>query len=68
MLKSKKGYFVGPQIRELIQDKKFENHLNEVEKAAWKSFRNVTTYIYIYRVSQEECARLQEGVPYVKVY
>ena len=23
---------------------------------------------YIYRVSQEECARLQEGVPYVKVY
>jgi len=29
-------------------------------------------YIYIYihthRVSQEECARLQESVPYVKVY
>ena len=25
-------------------------------------------YIYIYRVSQEECARLLEGVPYVKVY
>ena len=24
--------------------------------------------IYIYRVSQEECARLREGVPYVKVY
>ena len=23
---------------------------------------------YIYRVSQEECARLREGVPYVKVY
>ena len=22
----------------------------------------------IYRVSQEECARLREGVPYVKVY
>jgi hypothetical protein len=22
----------------------------------------------IYRVSQEECARLQEGVPYVKIY
>jgi len=22
-------------------------------------------YIYIYRVSQEECARLQEGVPYL---
>ena len=25
-------------------------------------------YIYIYRVPQEECARLREGVPYVKVY
>ena len=25
-------------------------------------------YIYIYRVEQEECARLREGVPYVKVY
>ena len=23
---------------------------------------------YIYRVSEEECARLREGVPYVKVY
>jgi hypothetical protein len=26
------------------------------------------THIYIHRVSQEEYARLQEGVPYVKVY
>jgi len=25
-------------------------------------------YIYIYRVSQEEYARLRESVPYVKVY
>ena len=25
------------------------------------------SYIYIYRVSQEECARLREGIPYVKV-
>jgi len=24
--------------------------------------------ILIYRVSQEECARFREGVPYVKVY
>ena len=24
--------------------------------------------LYIYRVSQEECARLREGVPYVKVF
>ena len=25
-------------------------------------------HIYIYRVSQEECARLWDSVPYVKVY
>ena len=24
--------------------------------------------LHIYRASQEECARLREGVPYVKVY
>ena len=29
---------------------------------------NIYIYIYIYRVSQEECARLRESVPYVKVY
>jgi hypothetical protein len=28
----------------------------------------ITDGRYIYRVSQEECARLQEGVPYVKIY
>jgi len=28
----------------------------------------IHTYINIYRVSQEECTRLREGVPYVKVY
>ena len=25
-------------------------------------------FLCIYRVSQEECARIREGVPYVKVY
>jgi len=36
-----------------------------------KCFTRIWNYIYIlyiYRVSQEECARLREGVPYVKVY
>jgi len=27
-----------------------------------------THYVCIYRVSQEECARLRESVPYVKLY
>ena len=30
--------------------------------------QSVYIYIYIYRVSKKECARLREGVPYVKVY
>src|SRR5215469_4031461 len=34
---------------------------NACDKSMYFSFR-------IYRVSQEECARLREGVPYVKVY
>ena len=28
----------------------------------------VYVYVCIYSVSQEECAKLREGVPYVKVY
>jgi hypothetical protein len=40
--KIKEGVFVGPQITELIQDIRFEDQLSEVERAAWKSFENVT--------------------------
>jgi hypothetical protein len=32
--KIKEGVFVGPQIRELLQDAKFEAQLREVQKAA----------------------------------
>ncbi|UYV65024.1 hypothetical protein LAZ67_3002855 [Cordylochernes scorpioides] len=39
--KIKEGIFVGPQIRELQQDGNFQNSLNEVEAAAWNSFKNV---------------------------
>ncbi|UYV81282.1 hypothetical protein LAZ67_20000646 [Cordylochernes scorpioides] len=39
--KIKEGIFVGPQTRELQQDGNFQNSLNEVEAAAWNSFRNV---------------------------
>ncbi|UYV72907.1 hypothetical protein LAZ67_10001131 [Cordylochernes scorpioides] len=39
--KIKEGIFVGPQIQELQQDGNFQNSLNEVEAAAWNSFRNV---------------------------
>jgi hypothetical protein len=40
--KIKEGIFVGPQIRELMQDAKFEEQLTQVEKIAWSSFKNVT--------------------------
>jgi len=41
----------------------------DVSLCFWvKSSHCFKGYIYIYRVSQEECARLREGVPYAKVY
>jgi hypothetical protein len=40
--KMKEGVFVGPPIRQLTQGIKFEDQPSEVEKDAWKSFRNVT--------------------------
>jgi len=40
--KIKEGLFVGPKIRELKQDVKFEGQLNEVEKVEWKLIKNIT--------------------------
>jgi hypothetical protein len=40
--KIKEGIFVGPQIRELIKDEQFEEQVNQVGKAVWQAFRNVT--------------------------
>ena len=42
--------------------------LPEDDTTVSKHVAVIIIYIYIYRVSQEECARLREGVPYVKVY
>jgi len=41
--KIKDGRFVGPQIKELIHEAKFEDQLNEVEKVARKSFKYIST-------------------------
>jgi len=35
--KIKEGIFIGPQIRELLQDKQFDEDLNETERNAWLS-------------------------------
>jgi len=39
--KIKECIFVGPQIRELMQDKQFEEDLSETERNAWLSFKRI---------------------------
>ena len=39
--KIKEGIFVGPQIRELMQDKQFDEDLKETESNAWFSFKRI---------------------------
>lgn len=39
--KIKEGIFVGPQIRESIKDTTFAEKLSDLEKSAWKAFKNV---------------------------
>jgi len=37
--KIKEDIFIGPQISELMQDKQFDEDLNETERNAWLSFK-----------------------------
>jgi len=37
----KEDTFIGPQIRERIQDKQFNEDLNETERNAWLSFKRI---------------------------
>ena len=39
--KIKEGIFIGTQIRELMQDKRFDEDLNETERNAWLSFKRI---------------------------
>jgi len=39
--KIKEGIFIGPQIKELMQDKQFDDDLNETERNAWLSFKRI---------------------------
>ena len=41
--KLKAGIFVGPQIREVLQDDDFQKSMTKKEQAAWVSFRQVVT-------------------------
>ena len=37
----KEGIFIGPQNRELMQDKQFDEDLNETERYVWLSFKRI---------------------------
>jgi len=39
--KLKEGIFIGPQIRELMQDKQFDEDLHETERNAWLPFKKI---------------------------
>ena len=39
--KIKEGIFIGPQMRELMQDRQFDEGLNETERNAWLSFKRI---------------------------
>ena len=39
--KIKEGIFIAPQIRELLQDKQFDEDVNETERNAWLSFKRI---------------------------
>jgi len=39
--KIKEDMFIGPQIRERMQDKQFDEDLNETERNAWLSFKRI---------------------------
>ena len=39
--KIKEGIFIGPQIRELMQDKQLDEDLNETERNALLSFKRI---------------------------
>ena len=50
--KIKEGIFVGPQIRKLVINSKFDTALTGVEKVAWSVFRDVVcNFLGNYRAS-----------------
>jgi hypothetical protein len=42
--KVKEGIFIGPEIRELMQERQFDEVLNETERNAWLSFKRICLF------------------------
>jgi len=40
--KIKEGIFIGPQIRELMQGKQFDEDLKETKRKEWLSFKRIS--------------------------
>jgi len=47
--KIKEGIFIGPQIKEMMQDKQFDEDLSETERNAWLSFKRICKDFLGYR-------------------
>jgi len=58
----KEGVFVGLQVRELIQNVKSKDQLSEMEKAASKPLKNVTTSVLGNHRADEYCDMLADLV------
>ena len=58
----------GPRTFFLLSVIRVIRTYHEPTKAYFLTDQKSEEYICVCRVSQEECARLREGVPYVKVY
>ena len=44
--KIKEGAFIGPQIRQLLEDDGFDQALSVMEKTAWEAFKLVATIFF----------------------
>ena len=55
-------------IVEIPKSKIHDTYSHQHHHTKDETFAVSSLQSYIHRVSQEECARLREGVPYVKVY
>jgi len=54
--KLKEGIFIGLQIRELMQDKHFDEELNETERNAWLSFKRICKdFLGNHKVANYQC-------------
>ena len=62
--KIKEGIFIGPQIRELMQDNQFDEDLHETERNAWLSFKRICKDF----LGNQKAANYQDVVQFVQSY